>query len=150
MPVNLAAQRSRSKAISRASSSSHVRPRHAAQLDQVGYEQLQTSSTHQPCNSASAASAVSLPLLSLSTLPSKTHGQSVSSSFCTHQPWPHPKLRMQKLHLKPLAGLSSSQRNAVRTLRGRIRCPVSGPARRLHTLHPRQETPIDSCAPRTC
>ena len=62
MPVNLAAQRSRSKAISRTPSSSQVRPRHTAQLDQVRYEQLRNRLTHQPqpclcCLSAPAVSA---------------------------------------------------------------------------------------------
>ena len=78
--------------------------------------------------------SASLALLSLPTVPSQTHGQPASSGFCTHRPWPHPKLSLQKLHLKPLAGLSSSQRNAVRPLQGRLRCPASGPDRRLRTL----------------
>ena len=38
----------------------------------------------------------------------------------------------------------------MRTLQGRLRCPASGPARCQHTLHTRQQTPIDTHAPRAC
>ena len=126
-----------------------ARPRHPAQLEQVGYQQLRTArrTAMQLCLCCLSAS---LALLSLPTVPSQTHGQPASSGFCTHRPWPHPKLSLQKLHLKPLAGLSSSQRNAVRPLQGRLRCPAAGPARRQHTLHTRQQTPIDTHAPRAC
>ena len=149
MPVNLAAQRSRAKVVSRTSMNTQARPRHPAQLEQVGYQQLRTlrRTAMQLCLCCLSAS---LALLSLPTVPSQTHGQPASSGVCTHRPWPHPKLSLQKLHLKPLAGLSSSQRNAVRTLQGRLRCPAAGPARRLHTLHTHQQTPIGSRALRAC
>lgn len=43
MPVNLAAQRSRAKVDSRTSMNTQARPRHPAQLEQVGYQQLRTA-----------------------------------------------------------------------------------------------------------